>query len=60
MTMWNTILWIVALLCALWVIVDVLTKQKAMDQTHKVLWIIAAIIFSILTALVYYFVVKRK
>jgi prolipoprotein diacylglyceryltransferase len=50
----------VALICAVWVIVDVLKRQKGMDETHRIIWIVAAIIFSILTAIVYYFVVKKK
>ncbi len=54
------IIGLVALICAVWVIVDVLTKQKSMKESNKVIWIIAAIIFSILTAIVYYFVVKAK
>jgi prolipoprotein diacylglyceryltransferase len=56
----NYIIYVVAIICAVWVIVDVLTKQKSMNQTHKIIWIVAAIIFSIITAIVYYFVVKRK
>ena len=52
--------WIIAIVCAVWVIVDVLTKQQKMEQTHKIIWIVAAVIFSIITAIVYYFVVKRK
>ncbi|MGV8162066.1 MAG: PLDc N-terminal domain-containing protein [Candidatus Nanoarchaeia archaeon] len=56
----STIVWVIAVICAVWVIVDVWTKQKKMEQTHKLIWTIAAIIFSILTAIVYYFVVKNK
>ena len=50
---------IVALFCAVWVIYDVVTAQK-FDSTKKALWIVAAIIFNIITAIVYYFVVKKK
>lgn len=54
-------LWsIVLLICAVWVILDIVQNQKKMDQTHKIIWIIAAIIFSLFTAIVYYVVVKRK
>ena len=31
-----------------------------MKREHKLLWIVAAVVFNILTAIVYYFVVKRK
>ncbi len=51
---------IVGLICAVWVIYDIFTTQKKMETSHKVLWTIAAVIFSILTAIIYYFVVKRK
>jgi len=44
----------------IWVIYDVVTHQKKMKSAHKVLWIIAAVLFSIITAIVYYLVVKRK
>lgn len=51
---------LVGLVCAVWVIVDVLTKQKKMESLHKALWIVGALLFSIITAIVYYFVVKKK
>lgn len=58
--MFNTILWIIGTACAIWVIYDVVTKQKKMKTGEKVLWILGAIIFSIITAIVYYFVKKQK
>ena len=51
---------IIAVACAVWVIYDILTQQKSMKDTNKIIWIIAAIIFSIITAIVYYFIVKKK
>lgn len=54
----NTILGLIGLACAVWVIYDVVVNQKRMKTLHKVLWIIAAIFFSIITAIVYYFVNK--
>ncbi len=54
------ILGIIALICAVLVIYDVVSNQKKMKDSHKVIWIILAIIFSIITAIVYYFLVKRK
>lgn len=51
---------IVMLLCAIWVIYDIVTAQKKMDKTHKLIWIICAILFNVITAIVYYFVVKSK
>jgi hypothetical protein len=56
----NTIWSLVALVCAVWVIYDVFAKQKAMTTGKKVLWLILALLFSIITAIIYYFVVKKK
>ena len=56
----GTLLWIVGVICAVWVIYDVVVNQKKMKDLHKLLWILFAIIFSIITAIVYYFVVKSK
>ena len=58
--MFGPVFWIIGLLCAVWVIYDILTNQKRMNSTHKLIWIIAAIVFSVITAIVYYFLVKNK
>lgn len=55
----TTIIGIVALICAIWVIYDVWAKQKKMSGGNKVLWTILALIFNILTAIIYYFVKKK-
>ncbi|MEN8201776.1 MAG: PLDc N-terminal domain-containing protein [Bacteroidota bacterium] len=47
------------LICAIWVIYDVWAKQKNLSGGKKVLWTILALVFSILTAIVYYFVRKK-
>lgn len=49
---------IVALICAIWVIYDVWVKQKKMSGGSKIVWTIFAIIFNIITAIVYY--IKKK
>lgn len=54
----NTIVEIVALVAAIWVIYDVWTALHA-KTGEKVIWTIAAVLFSIVTAIVYYFVKKR-
>ena len=56
----NFLVWLLGLICAVWVIYDVAANQKKMTTGIKVSWIVFALIFSILTAIVYYFVVKRK
>jgi len=56
----QSILGIVALICAIWVIYDVLVNNKKLDQTKKIIWIVCALLFSIITAIVYYFIGKKK
>jgi hypothetical protein len=55
----EVLLGIVALICAVFVIVQVWTKQPSMSVGEKVIWTIAALFFSVLTAIVYYFVRMR-
>lgn len=59
MSLLSTALYVVAVLCAVWVIYDVWTKQKRMKESYKIAWTIAAVILSILTAIVYYFMIKK-
>ncbi|MBI2572454.1 PLDc N-terminal domain-containing protein [Candidatus Woesearchaeota archaeon] len=58
--MFQTILWILSVAAFLYVLIDILQNQKKMNQNHKIIWIICALIFNIITAVVYYFVVKKK
>ena len=53
---WTTLVWLVGIFCALYVIIDVLTNNKRLSTGMKVLWIVLALFFSIITAIVYYFV----
>lgn len=57
---YSWILWLIGVICAVWVIVDVLTKQRKFSTGQKVIWVILAIVFSIITAIVYYFMYKNK
>jgi len=59
MTFVSTLLWIVGILCAVWVIYDVLTQNRRLSTGMKAVWIICAILFSIITAIIYYFVYKK-
>jgi len=59
MEIFNTVLYIVAILCAIWVIYDVLVKNKKLSSGMKILWVVLAILFSIITAIVYYFMYKK-
>ncbi len=59
MAMTTNLLWLVGVICAVWVIYDVLAKQKSMKTGEKVIWIIAAVLFNIITAIVYYLLKKK-
>jgi Tfp pilus assembly protein PilZ len=50
---------IIALVCAVWVIYDVLVKNKKLSVAAKVIWIVCAVLFSIITAIVYYFIGRK-
>lgn len=56
----SNIVYIISIICAIWVIYDVWAVQKKLTAGMKVLWTILALIFSIITAIIYYFVVKKK
>ncbi len=58
--MFGGVWWLIGVICAVWVIYDIASFQKKMKKEHKLLWIVAAVVFNVLTAIVYYFVVKRK
>ncbi len=51
---------IIGLICAVWVIYDVFTNNKKLKTEMKILWTVLAVIFTILTAIIYYFMYKRK
>ncbi len=59
MMYYNGLLGIVALVAAIWVIYDVLANNKKLSGGMKVLWIVLALFFSIITAIVYYLVSKN-
>lgn len=54
------ILWLVAIICAIWVIYDVLVNNKGLSSGMKIIWIVCALFFSIITAIVYLLVEKKK
>lgn len=54
------IAWVIGVICAVWVIYDVWTNQKKMKDSQKIMWTILGVIFSVITAIVYYFVVYKK
>ncbi len=59
MSLYGNLIGIIGLVCAIWVIYDVLAVNKRLSTGMKVLWIVLAIFFSIITAIVYYFMYKN-
>lgn len=59
MAIFGTLISIIALACAIWVIYDVLANNKGLSTGMKVIWIICAVLFSIITAIVYYFIGRK-
>ena len=59
MALLNNLIGLIALACMIWVIYDVLVNNKKATTVIKVVWIVAAILFSIITAIIYYFVGRK-
>lgn len=57
---YGTIIGIIALLAAIWVIYDVLVNNMKLSGGMKVLWIICAVLFSIITAIIYYLIGRNN
>ncbi len=51
---------LISLAAAVWVIYEVWEKNYRLSTSRKVLWTVAAILFSIVTAIVYYIMEKPK
>jgi Zn-dependent protease with chaperone function len=60
MAFFEGLIGIVALVCAVWVIYDVLAKNKGLSQTAKIVWIVCAILFSIITTIIYFLFGRKK
>lgn len=58
--MMRALLPLISLAAAVWVIYQVWEKNERLTTTHKILWTIAAILFNILTAVVYFLLEKSR
>ncbi|RED91767.1 PLDc N-terminal domain-containing protein [Marinoscillum furvescens] len=58
--MGTSLIGIIAIICAIYVIYDVWSNQKGMSDGNKLLWTILALFFSIITAILYLLMVKRR
>lgn len=59
-SMGTSLIGIIAIICAIYVIYDVWSNQKSMSDGNKLLWTVLALFFSIITAILYLLMVKRK
>jgi len=50
----NWVFAIIALIATIWVIYDVLANNKNLSNGMKILWIVCALLFSIITAVIYF------
>ncbi len=55
----TNVYYIIALVCAIWVIYDVWAVNKKLSGGMKIVWSILALLFSVLTAIIYYFTQKK-
>ena len=60
MSLISNIWGLIVLASVLWVIYDVLTQNKGLSGLMKVVWILAALLFGILGAAVYYIFGRNK
>lgn len=60
MTVLTLLLEVIHILCAVWVIYDVFTVKRKLSDGMKALWTVLAVLFSVITAIVYYLVYKMK
>lgn len=51
---------VVAIICAVWVIYDVAVNNRRLSDGMKVLWIVCAVLFSIITAIIYYLIGRNS
>lgn len=52
--------WIIGLMAVIWVIYDVLTNQKRMPDSEKIIWVLVALFLNLIGAIVYYILVKAS
>lgn len=60
MALFGTLTSIIALACAIWVIYDVLVNNKRLSTGMRFVWIVCAVLFNVITAIVYYFIGREN
>ena len=52
--------WIIGIMSVVWVIYDVLTNQKKMPDSEKIIWVLVALFLNLIGAVIYYILVKTS
>jgi hypothetical protein len=60
MSTYSTLTGIICFIAFAWVAYEVWAVNKGMKTVYKLLWTLAALFFSIITAIIYYLVEKRN
>lgn len=60
MSLLTNIWGLIALVSFIWVLYDVLTRNKGLNDMMKIMWIVVALIFGVLGAILYYFIGRRR
>ena len=55
----STLIYLLPLAAMIWVIYDVWANNTKLSDGAKIAWTIAALFFSLLTAIIYYFIQKK-
>jgi len=58
-SIWGILFWIVAFICLVWLLHEVLFINKKLSKTGKIIWIIIAIPLSIIGSIIYWIMYKR-
>ena len=51
---------VIAIICAVWVIYDVIVNNRGLSDGMKLLWVVCAVLFSIVTAIIYYLIGRNN
>ncbi|MCQ1535927.1 hypothetical protein FTO70_09590 [Methanosarcina sp. KYL-1] len=51
---------LIALASVIWVIYDVLTRNRGLSDIMKIVWIVVALVFGIFGAAAYYFIGRKR
>jgi hypothetical protein len=61
MALWQTLIWVIGIICAVWVIYDVWINNKKLNLLIKIIWTALALLIgiNIIVATIYYFIGRK-